>query len=254
MDAIDAREPAFFFAGGSHACLLLHGFTGSPLHMRALGEALHQAGYTVYAPLLPGHGTSLADMEQTGWRDWLEAARESYRQLKTRCPVVTVAGLSMGGTLALLIAQSHPVDGVICFSPALKMRARFLWAARLIALFTPRYAPKREAPREDQGDAPVAGYDAMPVRCLYDLQVLAWMADRNLYAVTAPLLVMQPLQDTSVRLSGARRIVRDTSSADKTLIWLEKSRHNCLIGPELGEIVQAVLAHLRHIDDTASRR
>ena len=37
--------------------LLLHGFTATPGTMRPLGEALHRdTGFTVYAPLLPGHG------------------------------------------------------------------------------------------------------------------------------------------------------------------------------------------------------
>ena len=75
MNAMMTREPAFYFEGGKIGCLLLHGFTGSPLHMRFLGEKLRDAGYTVYAPLLPGHGTSVEDMAKYGWKDWLEAAR-----------------------------------------------------------------------------------------------------------------------------------------------------------------------------------
>ena len=46
----------FFFPEGEHAVLLMHGFTGSPAHMRKLGEALHARGFAVRGILLPGHG------------------------------------------------------------------------------------------------------------------------------------------------------------------------------------------------------
>lgn len=44
--------------GGKTGFLLLHGFTATTAEVRPLGEALHAAGHTVSAPLLPGHGTT----------------------------------------------------------------------------------------------------------------------------------------------------------------------------------------------------
>ena len=52
----------FFFPEGEHAVLLMHGFTGSPAHMRKLGEALHARGFAVRGILLPGHGGVPEDM------------------------------------------------------------------------------------------------------------------------------------------------------------------------------------------------
>ena len=42
----------FFSPEGEHAVLLMHGFTGSPAHMRKLGEALHARGFAVRGILL----------------------------------------------------------------------------------------------------------------------------------------------------------------------------------------------------------
>ncbi len=42
--------------------LLIHGYTGSPPEMRLIGDYLHERGLTVLGPLLPGHGTNVADM------------------------------------------------------------------------------------------------------------------------------------------------------------------------------------------------
>ena len=88
--------------------LVLHGFTGNPQSMRPLAESLATAGFTVELPLLPGHGTAIEDMIPTRFADWSEAAETAYDGLARRCEAVAVAALSMGGTLALWLAERHP--------------------------------------------------------------------------------------------------------------------------------------------------
>src|SRR5688572_17767016 len=56
---MDPEKTAPFELGsGDDACLLLHGFTGSPWDMRPLGERLSERGYAVRAIRLPGHGST----------------------------------------------------------------------------------------------------------------------------------------------------------------------------------------------------
>ena len=43
------------------AVLLLHGFGDTPQTLHYVADALFAAGYTVRAPLLPGHGRTLAE-------------------------------------------------------------------------------------------------------------------------------------------------------------------------------------------------
>src|SRR5580704_7049564 len=92
------------FPGGPVGVLVLHGFTGNPTSMRALAEALAEAGYAVELPRLPGHGTAVEDMLPTRWVDWSGAAEAAFADLAGRCAKVAVAGLSMGGTLAAWLA------------------------------------------------------------------------------------------------------------------------------------------------------
>ena len=68
-DIIPGCEP-WSAAGGPHGVLVLHGFTGNPQSMRGLAEAFAAAGFAVEIPLLPGHGTSVDDLDDTGWADW----------------------------------------------------------------------------------------------------------------------------------------------------------------------------------------
>ncbi|MDL2206945.1 alpha/beta fold hydrolase, partial [Eubacteriales bacterium OttesenSCG-928-N13] len=179
---------AFLFEGGQHGCLLLHGFTGSPGHMRWLGEKLHEQGYTVSAPLLPGHGLTLQEMRRSNWHQWLETARTSYVQLRERCETVTVMGLSMGGTLSLLLAEEYPVDSLVCMSAAMRLKSKVAWAAPLVAPFVP-YSKWGEAePRVQTRDFLEeydCGYVGMPLAKVRDLRKLCRLAESNLFAIVA---------------------------------------------------------------------
>jgi carboxylesterase len=94
--------------GDARGALVLHGFTGNPQSMRGLALAMTDAGFTVELPLLPGHGTDVSDMVPTRWSQWCEAALDAYTALAARCDAVAVIGLSMGGSLAVWLAEHHP--------------------------------------------------------------------------------------------------------------------------------------------------
>jgi carboxylesterase len=117
-EIIPGAEPQSW-PGGPDGVLVLHGFTGSPHSVRPWAEAIAAAGYAVELPLLPGHGTSLDDMMTTSWADWSKAAEAAYQELAARCRRVAVAGLSMGGTLTVWLAEEHPeVAAIALVNPA----------------------------------------------------------------------------------------------------------------------------------------
>ncbi len=99
--------------------LTLHGFTGNPSSMRGFAEAAGAGGFHVELPRLPGHGTSVEDMLPTRWSDWTEEVERAYGYLAERTDRIVVAGLSMGGSLALRTALRHPeIRGLVLVNPA----------------------------------------------------------------------------------------------------------------------------------------
>lgn len=105
------------FPNGPTGVLVLHGFTGSPQSVRPLTLRFAEDGHSVELPLLPGHGTKIEDMVPTRFDDWHKAAEAAYVELAGRCERVVVCGLSMGGTLATLLAIEHEPAGLIAINP-----------------------------------------------------------------------------------------------------------------------------------------
>src|SRR5438270_619582 len=122
----------FRIRGGTRGCLLIHGFAGTPPEMRGVGEFLAARGYDVIGPLLAGHGLTPQAMALTRWPDWVRSAEGALASLRRDCRDVFVAGQSLGGTLALHLAATHPdVKGVITLgaltSPSFFRDWRITW-------------------------------------------------------------------------------------------------------------------------------
>ncbi len=237
------RDPVcqpFLLEGGEHGVLLLHGFTGSVAHMRPLAEMLHQQGFTVMGINLPGHAESMEAMGRTGWQDWLDAAKEAFRSLQGRCRYASVAGLSMGGCLALLIAQQMHPTAAAALSAPMGTKNPLLPLAWLAAPLIPRImwsARDGDVPLDARYDY---GYPGFPTRCGSDLHRLITMARRDLHAVQCPLLIVQSRQDETISADSAEVIAQGVSSERAGTLWLTDAPHVCTLSSELPQIAQSI--------------
>lgn len=228
----------FLFEGGRRGVLLIHGFTGTPAQMRPLGEALHRDGYTVLGVLLPGHGTSIEDMEGRNWCDWLRAARDAFNELARRCDDICVAGLSMGGILSLILASELPVTAAVSIAAPLRLQNGLAYWAFVLKYFVRR----RRWPKEPgEGNSYHVGYSETPIRKLPDFIRLARIAENGLANIRCPLLVVQPSLDGTVRADSPDLIrAGAVNAASIEILRLEKSRHVCTVEPEFDALYGAV--------------
>src|SRR4051794_11003816 len=163
MPLLPGAEP-FEADGGPLGMLLCHGFTGTPQSMRPWAERAAAAGVTVRLPRLPGHGTRWQDLSMTRWEDWYAAVDRAFEDLRERCEAVVVCGLSMGGALALRLAEEHGDDvaGLVLVNPSVLSLRRSLRAVPLLRLVPPRGAggagdiatPRATEPRDARAPPP----------------------------------------------------------------------------------------------------
>lgn len=218
----------FYFPGNEIGCLLIHGFTGTPLEMRGLGEHLAAAGYTVHGVRLFGHSTKMEDMDRARYHDWLASVEDGYQLLKPNCHKIILIGLSTGADLALLFASQTHVEGLVIMAApyALPPDPR-LPLARLLSLVYPRiWKPDRN----EQAEAPASehiSYPAYPTRAVAELNSLLTAMRQALPQVTAPALLIQSHKDESLGVSptAMTQIHDQLGSTEKQMVWLEESGH-----------------------------
>ncbi|MBT1096830.1 esterase [Streptomyces sp. WAC 05379] len=243
MPVLPGAEP-YRRDGGEVGVLLCHGFTGSPQSLRPWAEHLAEHGLTVSLPLLPGHGTRWEDMRLTGWQDWYAEVDRELRALRDRCARVFVAGLSMGGALALRLAAKHGDDvaGVVVVNPANKVHGLFAYTLP-VSRHLVRTVPGIASDIAKEGAAEL-GYDRVPLHSAHSLRNFFRLVDGELPQVTQPLLVLRSRQDHTVPAVDTARILSRVSSTDVTEIVLEQSYHVATLDHDADRIFEESLGFI----------
>ncbi len=228
-------EP-FSASNGHNGVLVLHGFTGHPASMRPLAEAFADAGFSVELPLLPGHGTSMEDMLATRWSDWSSAAEEAYQSLAARCDRLVVAGLSMGGTLTLWLAEQHrEIAGVVLVNPLAEKAAESFYDMMRQMLES---GTDRVPGIGSDIAAPVSastGYDGTPIEPLLSLMDGTGEVSAALGAVTCPVLLLSSRTDHVVPTSSGDVVVASVGGPVER-VFLERSYHVATLDYDQDEI------------------
>lgn len=221
--AVLSGAEAIHLDAGSHApasIVFCHGFTGTPASVRPWAEDLHEAGYHVSVPRLPGHGTRWQDMATTRWPDWYGELELAFDRALSLGKPVFVFGHSMGGTLALRLAQQRTeLAGLVVCNPSLFDR-RFM-----VNYVVPFIHPIVRSVKGIGSDISKPGmietsYPKVPLAALNSLRQLWKLVRLDLAKITVPLRVFHSAVDhivepanTSMLLSG----VRSTDVADHVL-------------------------------------
>ncbi len=242
-------EP-FFFPGGETGCLLIHGFTGTPNEMRGLGEFLAAQGFTVKGVRLAGHGTSPLDMEKTTWEDWFASVVEGYRELQSVAHKVFPIGLSLGAALALHLAVHHEVEGVVALSaPAFIRDPRlfFLPILKPFIRFVRKGPPDFLDPTVPQRHL---DYPVYPTRSIEQLLRFLAHLRGELPLVRVPVLFIHSRTDRSVPLENPLYLIQHIGSAEKSIVWIERSGHVITEDIAREEVFSACLDFIRHHSGT----
>jgi carboxylesterase len=190
--------------------LCLHGLTGSPDELTPVCEALSAAGFAVAAPMLSGHGHTVAVLATTGRFNWIASADAALTQLiiETGGPVAIV-GSSAGGLIALQLALARPRDihtlvflSTPVFLPplsALLIRLA-LWVPRALRPQSLREIRKPHGPNVNDrtfADS-LRSLPAYPIEALGELLQLMRSARSGLASITQRVLIAHGALDTTV--------------------------------------------------------
>ena len=226
--------------------LLLHGFTSDPRSVQPWAEALRQAGCKVHTPTLPGHGTTWQDMSATTWPQWYSAAERALLEAASEGPV-TVAGLSMGGTLSLALAQRQPrlVRALMLVNPAVTVADPLAPLAPLLRLVI-RSVGSIASDIAQPGVSEHA-YPRTPVASVAELLGLTRSVRSRLGRVTCPVWLATSAQDHVVRPSDSDLIADRVGSERVERLALTRSFHVATLDYDASLIAEQSLRFLRSL-------
>lgn len=241
-------EP-LFEKGNDIGFLFLHGFTATPYEGKELTEILHgELKLTVSAPLLPGHGTNPEDLKRIEWRDWTAFALKKYRELKAQCRSVVVCGQSMGGTLALNLAATEPVNGIITLAGAVFLKDWRLYLLPVARHIIPyQYKSKGPDVKNKNLKKTIPSYHKYPVRSIHQLLKLMDHTRQKLPSITAPALLVHSDKDRTINFGNLQYIYDHISSTRKEMLVLENSYHLISLDIEKERVFNRIKSFIQDI-------
>jgi len=247
VQIMKGSEP-FLLSGGKKGVLFLHGFTCTPREGRDLGSYLNKKGYTFYAPLLPGHGTSPERLCMVKWDDWIKATREALNTLEKTCSEIYVVGNSLGGNLAFCVEDHPKVKGIVCMGTAFIFKKHWRWTALFTFLRHFKIFQKKKYTKEIRKlheKRKHISYSTVPVVSLTQGLKVLKESKKKLPKITKPICIMQSKTDPVTHPSSAQYIYEKVKSKQKSIVWMDESYHNLVVDEKRTKVFKEIYGFIR---------
>ena len=243
------RYETFYQGNTGHAVVLLPGLCGSELEMGAIPRLLKQSNHTYTIPRIKGYS---AHTGLTGYQEWIDSVDQFVTDLSQTHDSISIAGLSMGATLALAVAeQNSKVHSLVILSPVFLFDGWSVpWYYPFLALlykigirnwhFKERepFGVKNVELRRHIQKAVMAnsvselGAAHLPAVHLYQSLELVKATKKELSSITADTLIIHAVDDETASPKNPEIIIDRISSETCRMIWLGNSSHMITVDNE----------------------
>lgn len=226
------------------AIICIHGFSSTNLSILPLIEAFKKENYTVFAPILKGHGTNWRDLKKIKYEDWINQTESLYLKLKEKYKKIFIFGFSMGGTIACYLgAKYKEISGIILLNHAIfinDLRIFFLPLGRFFIKKTKGVAGdiKKDGIKE-------SAYEILPTQAVYQLILLINKTKKMLGSITQPVLILKSRLDHIVKYKSAFYTYKKINSNAKELVILNNSYHVALLDYDVEIIIEKCLDFIK---------
>jgi carboxylesterase len=238
--------------------ILIPGLNGSGLELGQLPRFLEAAGHDVLIPDIPGF---LFGSPASKFGIWVQELHQIIDTQKEIYSTVNLAGISMGATLATLVAaQRTDISSIVLMSPVLKYDGwsipfyrpildllcflGFLnWEYSEREPFGVKNVDLRRRISEKFKTSKVSevGAASMSARHVYEAKGLMASARNSLQNLKCRLLLIQSVEDDTCSVWSAEEILEHCKSEVRRVIWLGNSYHIVTIDNEREIVLNEVL-------------
>lgn len=240
--------------------LLIHGLTGVPAEMKFVARHLHRAGYSIYAPLLAGHGIDKETLVKTRWQEWLNGIVLDAESFGKKVDALYTAGICVGGKLGMMAARHTNIKAAAIYSPcfrydgwnvpwyyklapvALPIVTRLPWWKNKSYLETDSLGVKDERLRYFMEGAEAEGViDEFPVQSLLEMYHLGEAVKCQLPNMITPTLILHSKEDDLSSPNNAR-IIAAKIGAPHELHFIDDSYHMIHVDRQNRKVAQLTAA------------
>lgn len=225
---IPGAEPISITEGSRGGVLLLHGYMGTVQTVRDWAMAFAHAGFAVEAPLLSGHGTSVEDLLDTEWSDYVRCAEDSYSKLLERHQRILVGGICTGSMLAAQVVLNHSETsvGLISVNGFLKLPShwKFGYMENMVQT-NRRFFPWFRGRSVENPNAPqLITYEHAALTPIMSMKPANYEIWPRLSEVRCPILVFTSQLDTTIPPHESKSWIENMSGPIEH-VYLERSNH-----------------------------
>ena len=240
-------KDSFYFSGtNGKGVLLIQGWSSTPYELRRLGVYLNESGYTVYAPLLKGHGTVSKDLKGVYWEDWMDDVKKGYEKLEKECKEVHVGGTSIGASMAIsFAAKEKGIASLILMATPYKFN--FEKTARFLYIFLKYfYVRKIQIPLigSSRTITRLVAYRTFPVRSVAEVFKAVRHSIENLDKITQPCFLLQSRLDQIISRDSMEKIFDKVNSKNKHKKYIEKNYHTFISDIESEHVFEDILSFI----------
>lgn len=228
----DDRSFLFLQEENSPATLLLHGAHGTPAELRELGNFLYGRGVTVYCPRL-----SRYDLKNrlVSWESWVTMAENALTTVLQYSRRTSIVGFSLGGTIALILQQLHPIAAAVLLAPAVHIRQGIrgkIYAT--LRHFSPKLFYK------------LAGWNGEVVKAMEHLR-------KSSDKISIPMLVLQARDDHVISTRGLNVMRKWLTHDDSEVVLLPYGSHAITRGKAKKEVFDRIGSFIEKVELTGTR-
>jgi len=238
--------------------ILIPGLNGSGLELGQLPRFLQAAGHDVLIPEIPGF---LFGSPASKFGNWVQELHQIIDAQKEIYATVNLAGISMGATLATLVAtQRTDISSLVLMSPVLKYDGWSIPFYRpildllcFLGFLNWEYSERepfgvknidlrrRISEKFKTSKVSEVGAASMSARHVYEAKKLMARAKNNLHDLKCRLLIIQSVEDDTCSVWSAEEILEHCKSEVRRVIWLGNSYHIVTIDNEREIVLNEVL-------------
>jgi carboxylesterase len=235
----------------NHPILFLHGFTSSLDCIKFPVQALKQEGFSVSTPVLRGHNSNYQDLLGVKSEDWYEDAQKELLKIHAdlQKPVM-VAGLSMGGLVAINLAMNHP-DKIYCLAlaaPALIFKDKLAPLAKYLNFFFKFWNSPNSFNSKENKKKYNTNYSKFAVDSFVSLYNYSLTTRNKLDKLKTPFLVMHSFKDQVISHKGSKELIKKARSEQKNIIFYSKSGHELYLDLEKDKVVKETADYFLKMD------